>query len=315
MLCLPCATSAACHGMERLVDSLRAACPNAPYGCAETPPYHGRDVHIRTCPHAPRAGFAGGSMAALLEHFRAAHGWPCVDVEAKNFGVCLRGYGEVEEGEEVPFRGSPLGIEVRKGRGHGRPWWSLGRRSRGGARVRALPAAGATMEHGSLRACSALPARPSELAVTVIPNLVSSPIPSPAPPPPASSPIPPPCWPRTEGGTARSRRSHARLAVAAALLASPYLLNSSAALFGSPPPPSRSTTEAEEAKGKVILFTDEIHLVLGAGRTEGSIDARAATRWRRGWERGEEARSFGLCYPIQLSQTMTIKVRASIVIM
>ncbi|KAF8725906.1 hypothetical protein HU200_020474 [Digitaria exilis] len=79
-----------CHGMERLVDSLRAACPNAPYGCAETPPYHGRDEHIRTCPHAPRAGFAGGSMAALLEHFRAAHGWPCVDVEAKNFGVCLR---------------------------------------------------------------------------------------------------------------------------------------------------------------------------------------------------------------------------------
>nr|CAB3463961.1 unnamed protein product [Digitaria exilis] len=42
-----------CHGMERLVDSLRAACPNAPYGCAETPPYHGRDEHIRTCPHAP----------------------------------------------------------------------------------------------------------------------------------------------------------------------------------------------------------------------------------------------------------------------
>ncbi|KAF8725911.1 hypothetical protein HU200_020479 [Digitaria exilis] len=67
-----------CHGMERLVDSLRAACPNAPYGCAATPPYHSREEHLLACPHAPRhcpvaaCGFAG-STAALGDHIASAH--------------------------------------------------------------------------------------------------------------------------------------------------------------------------------------------------------------------------------------------------
>nr|CAB3460258.1 unnamed protein product [Digitaria exilis] len=70
-----------CHGMERLVDSLRAACPNAAYGCAATPPYHGREEHIRACPHpqcycpGEACGFAG-STAALRDHIASAHGWP-----------------------------------------------------------------------------------------------------------------------------------------------------------------------------------------------------------------------------------------------
>jgi ATP-dependent Clp protease ATP-binding subunit ClpB len=36
--------------------------------------------------------------------------------------------------------------------------------------------------------------------------------------------------------------------------------------------------EVGDAKGGVILFIDEIHLVLGAGKTEGAMDAGARLR-------------------------------------
>nr|CAB3463967.1 unnamed protein product [Digitaria exilis] len=74
-----------CHAMERVVEGIRAACPNAPYGCAATPPYYGREEHLGACPHAPchcpgeACGFKG-STAALRDHIVSAHGWP-VEVE------------------------------------------------------------------------------------------------------------------------------------------------------------------------------------------------------------------------------------------
>ncbi|WVZ96369.1 hypothetical protein U9M48_042020, partial [Paspalum notatum var. saurae] len=71
-----------CNAMERVVDSIHAPCPHAPYGCDATPAYHAREDHLRECPHAPcqcpvgeaSCGFVG-STAALLDHVAGAHGW------------------------------------------------------------------------------------------------------------------------------------------------------------------------------------------------------------------------------------------------
>ncbi|WVZ96338.1 hypothetical protein U9M48_041993 [Paspalum notatum var. saurae] len=76
-----------CHAMERVVDSVRAPCPNAPYGCDAVPAYHAREDHLRECPHAPchcpagdaACGFVG-STAALLDHVAGAHSWRCETV-------------------------------------------------------------------------------------------------------------------------------------------------------------------------------------------------------------------------------------------
>ncbi|XP_006651033.1 putative E3 ubiquitin-protein ligase SINA-like 9 [Oryza brachyantha] len=71
-----------CRAMERLVASIRVACPHAAHGCTFLPAYHDLDAHRLVCRHAPchcpgdACGFVG-SAAALLDHFAAAHNWPC----------------------------------------------------------------------------------------------------------------------------------------------------------------------------------------------------------------------------------------------
>ncbi|XP_048532975.1 E3 ubiquitin-protein ligase SINA-like 11 isoform X3 [Triticum urartu] len=85
------------HAMEKLVDSIRAPCPNAPYGCATKPAYHDLQPHIKACQHAPchcpeeACGFVG-STETLLAHFTTGHGWPCTtDVRAEeSFHMELR---------------------------------------------------------------------------------------------------------------------------------------------------------------------------------------------------------------------------------
>ncbi|KAG8067219.1 hypothetical protein GUJ93_ZPchr0005g15695 [Zizania palustris] len=72
-----------CYAMEKLVRSIRVACPHAAHGCSASPAYYNLDAHQGSCPHAPchcpgvACGFVG-STAALLDHFAAAHNWPCI---------------------------------------------------------------------------------------------------------------------------------------------------------------------------------------------------------------------------------------------
>ncbi|KAM0859700.1 hypothetical protein ACQ4PT_047013 [Festuca glaucescens] len=69
------------HDMEKLLESIRVPCSNAAYGCAAKPVYYDRDIHLRSCQHAPchcplkACGFAG-STSALMDHFAAVHTWP-----------------------------------------------------------------------------------------------------------------------------------------------------------------------------------------------------------------------------------------------
>ncbi|CAN6336294.1 unnamed protein product [Urochloa humidicola] len=63
-----------CRTMERLVESIRAPCPNAAYGCDARPAYYVGHDHFRACPHAPlRCPGTGcsflSSTEALLDHF------------------------------------------------------------------------------------------------------------------------------------------------------------------------------------------------------------------------------------------------------
>ncbi|TVU17710.1 hypothetical protein EJB05_33761, partial [Eragrostis curvula] len=71
-----------CHGMERLVESVRVSCPYAVHGCTARPAYYEQHGHRQTCAHAPchcpaeGCDFVG-STAALWDHFSGVHGWPC----------------------------------------------------------------------------------------------------------------------------------------------------------------------------------------------------------------------------------------------
>nr|CAB3463958.1 unnamed protein product [Digitaria exilis] len=71
-----------CDAMERLENSIRFPCPNAVHGCTTRTTYYDRHYHHQTCQHLPchcpgeACGFVG-SLDMLVDHFEAAHGWPC----------------------------------------------------------------------------------------------------------------------------------------------------------------------------------------------------------------------------------------------
>ncbi|KAF7003524.1 hypothetical protein CFC21_018824 [Triticum aestivum] len=70
------------HDLERLVEPIRAPCPNAAYGRAARPVYYDGPRHLEDCLHAPchcpeeACGFVG-STEMLLAHFAGEHEWPC----------------------------------------------------------------------------------------------------------------------------------------------------------------------------------------------------------------------------------------------
>ncbi|CAN6214212.1 unnamed protein product [Urochloa humidicola] len=87
-----------CRALERVVESILAACPNKAYGCEATPPYQALAQHIPGCPHAPchcpgeGCGFVG-SVAQLVDHAAGAHGWPVhrpYHARERTFAVGLR---------------------------------------------------------------------------------------------------------------------------------------------------------------------------------------------------------------------------------
>ena len=41
-----------CFAVEHIVESVRVSCANAGRGCPAKTPYHGKEEHEKTCPHA-----------------------------------------------------------------------------------------------------------------------------------------------------------------------------------------------------------------------------------------------------------------------
>ncbi|TVU17665.1 hypothetical protein EJB05_33713 [Eragrostis curvula] len=71
-----------CLAMERLVESVRVACPNTAHGCDARPVYYDLAGHCKVCPHAPchcpsETCNIVGTTKKLVDHITSSHGWPC----------------------------------------------------------------------------------------------------------------------------------------------------------------------------------------------------------------------------------------------
>ncbi|KAK3137467.1 hypothetical protein QOZ80_5BG0452630 [Eleusine coracana subsp. coracana] len=71
-----------CRAMERLVETVLVACPNADHGCNARLIYYDLPGHCKVCPHAPchcpgeSCSFVGPTKQ-LVDHITGSHGWPC----------------------------------------------------------------------------------------------------------------------------------------------------------------------------------------------------------------------------------------------
>ncbi|KAI6670579.1 hypothetical protein NL676_005464 [Syzygium grande] len=68
-----------CRAMEKILESIQMACPNAEFGCNQKFAYHMKNDHEKTCPFAPcLCPFSScnyvGSFRMLVKHFSTKHG-------------------------------------------------------------------------------------------------------------------------------------------------------------------------------------------------------------------------------------------------
>ncbi|KAI4963223.1 hypothetical protein ZWY2020_016954 [Hordeum vulgare] len=108
------------HDMEKLVESIRAPCPNAAYGCAAKPAYYDLQPHIHACQHGPchcpeeACGFVGFNVVDVVDLDGATKLLFLVMVSRESIGraisaVCLRPRAE---GDEPFFYGLQLEFDT-----------------------------------------------------------------------------------------------------------------------------------------------------------------------------------------------------------